>query len=88
MIRDPRELHRVEPGDILVCPFTAPTWTPAFPVASAIVTDAGGVLSHAAIAPREYARPAVVGTRVATQKIRDGATVTVDGAQGVVRIEE
>ena len=87
VIRDARELHRLQPGDVLVCPFTAPTWTPAFSVASAMVTDAGGVLSHAAIAAREYALPAVVGTRVGTRKIPDGATVTVDGTQGIVRIE-
>ena len=62
--------------------------TPAFGVACAVVTDAGGVLSHAAIAAREYALPAVVGTQVGTVKIPDGALITVDGDQGVVRIDE
>jgi len=75
-------------GEILVCPSTAPPWTPLFAIAGAVVTDSGGVLSHSAIAAREYAIPAVVGTVIGTQRIRDGAVVTVDGAQGIVRIEE
>ena len=88
VVTDLAKLGRVEPGDVLVTRFTAPTWTPAFGVASAVVTDAGGVLSHGAIAAREYALPAVVGTQVGTTKIPDGALVTVDGNQGVVRIDE
>jgi len=79
--------HRLEPGDILVCPSTAPPWTPLFAIAAAVVTDSGGMLSHSAIVAREYAIPCVVGTQVGTQKIKDGATITVDGAQGLVRIE-
>jgi phosphohistidine swiveling domain-containing protein len=87
VISDPRELGRLEAGDILVCRFTAPTWTPAFAVAAAVVTDAGGILSHAAIAAREYALPAVVGTGVGTEQIADGSRITVDGGQGLVRLE-
>lgn len=88
VVTDLAKLGRVEPGDVLVTRFTAPTWTPAFGVAGAVVTDAGGVLSHAAIAAREYALPAVVGTQVGTTKIPDGTLITVDGNQGVVRIDE
>jgi pyruvate,water dikinase len=80
--------HRLEPGDILICPSTAPPWTPLFAIAAAVVTDSGGMLSHSAIVAREYAIPCVVGTQVGTRKILDGATITVDGAQGLVRIEE
>jgi pyruvate,water dikinase len=58
-----------------------------FAVAAAVVTDTGGVLSHSAICAREYAIPAVVGTQVGTSRIPDGATVTVDGEKGTVRIE-
>ena len=88
VVLDLEDLHRVESGDILVTVFTAPTWSPAFAIAGAVVTDAGGILSHAAIASREYALPAVVGTQIGTSKIPDGALVTVDGTQGVVRIED
>ncbi len=87
VIMDLADADRLEPGDVLVCPSTAPPWTPLFAIAAAVVTDSGGVLSHSAIAAREYAIPAVVGTQVGTQKIPDGAIVTVDGGQGIVRIE-
>ena len=66
---------------------TAPPWTPLFAVASAIVTDAGGPLSHAAVVAREYGIPAVVGTKAATSRIEDGMVITVDGTEGVVRLE-
>jgi pyruvate,water dikinase len=81
------EAGRLETGDVLVCPSTAPPWTPLFAIAAAVVTDTGGVLSHSAICAREYGIPAVVGTRTGTQRIPDGATVTVDGTAGTVRIE-
>ena len=74
-------------GDILVCPSTSPPWTPYFAVVSAVVTDAGGVLSHAAIEAREYGIPAVVGTREGTRRIPEGAMITVDGSAGTVTIE-
>jgi pyruvate,water dikinase len=76
----------LEPGEILVVPFTSPPWTPFFSLAAAVVTDAGGVLSHAAIEAREYGIPAVVGTQVATRLIPTGALVEVDGSAGTVRI--
>ena len=79
--------ERLEPGDILVCVSTAAPWTPLFAVAAAVVTDSGGVLSHSAICAREFAIPCVVGTQVGTRQIPDGATITVDGEAGTVRIE-
>ncbi|MGE0599602.1 MAG: PEP-utilizing enzyme [Dehalococcoidia bacterium] len=81
------EAEDLVPGDILVCPSTSPPWTPYFAVVSAVVTDAGGVLSHAAIEAREYGIPAVVGTREATRRIPEGAMITVDGSSGTVTIE-
>jgi pyruvate,water dikinase len=78
---------RLQPGEILVCPATNPPWTPLFAVASAIVTDHGGILSHTAIVAREYRIPAVVGTKVGTSLIQDGQTITVDGDEGTVRLE-
>lgn len=75
---------RLAPGEILVARTTDPSWTPYFAVCSALVTDIGSLLSHAAILAREMGLPAVVGTRVATQTIPDGTTITVDGDSGVV----
>ena len=81
------DVDRLAPGEILVTYATAPPWTPLFAVAAAFVTDAGGWLSHCAVVAREYGIPAVVGTRIATRSIPDGAIVTVDGSRGVVTIE-
>jgi pyruvate,water dikinase len=82
------QAHRLQRGEILVCPSTLPPWTPLFALASAVVTDQGGVLSHTAIVAREYGIPAVVGTKVATRLIRDGQSITVDGSAGTVRLED
>jgi pyruvate,water dikinase len=87
IIRGLDDADRLQAGDVLVCSSTAPPWTPMFAIASAVVTDSGGILSHSAIAAREYGIPAVVGTQVGTSRIPDGATVTVDGEKGIVRIE-
>lgn len=73
-------------GEVLVAPTTAPPWTPLFARAAAIVTDAGGILSHCAVVAREYSIPAVVGTKCATSVLRDGQLVEVDGTAGSVRI--
>ncbi|HJN91924.1 MAG TPA: PEP-utilizing enzyme [Dehalococcoidia bacterium] len=72
---------------ILVCVVTAPAWTPVFGVVGAVVTDAGGALSHPAIVAREYGIPAVVGTRTATSRIPNGVMITVDGTSGTVTVE-
>ncbi len=81
------EAEDLADGDILVCPSTSPPWSPYFAVVAAVVTDAGGVVSHAAIEAREYGIPAVVGTRLGTRRIPDGAMVTVDGSAGTITIE-
>ncbi len=80
--------ERLQSGDVMVTMTTSPPWTPLFGVAGALVTDAGGVLSHCAIVAREYGIPAVVGSGNGTQAIADGALVEVDGTAGVVRILE
>ena len=80
------EAEALQAGEVLVCPFTAPAWMPVFTTAAAIVTNQGGVLSHAAIEAREYGVPCVTGTQFGTERIPDGATVTVDGLAGTVRI--
>ncbi len=86
VVRSLQELHRVEPGDILVCRSTTPPWTPIFASIAALVTDTGGVLAHGAIVAREYAIPAVMGTKIGTQIIQDGQRITVDGDAGEVLI--
>lgn len=86
VVRSPDEFANVRPGDILVCCSTTPAWTPIFGTVAALVTDAGGVLSHTAIVAREYGLPAVVGTKYATRFVRDGQAVTVDGERGLVHL--
>ena len=86
VIRSLAEAGRLGDGEILVCGVTAPTWTPYFAVAGAVVTDAGGALSHTAVVAREYGIPAVVGTRTGTRAIADGALIEVDGSEGLVRL--
>jgi phosphohistidine swiveling domain-containing protein len=82
--RTPDEGAELEPGDVLVAPFTDPGWTPLFTVAGAIVMDLGGLLSHGAIVAREYGIPAVDNTRTATTTLQTGQTVTVNGNTGEV----
>lgn len=77
---------KLQPGEILVCPYTATAWTPLFPKIKAVVTDTGGMLTHAAITAREYRIPAVVGTWRATRSISDGDIIRVDGNAGTVEI--
>jgi pyruvate,water dikinase len=84
LVRDQTEFHRLERGDVLVCPVTTPAWTPLFSLAAAVVTDIGGPLSHAANVAREEGIPAVLGTDVATRVLHDGETVLVDGTAGRV----
>jgi rifampicin phosphotransferase len=86
VISGPADFGRLRAGDVLVCQTTTPAWTPLFASAGALVTDTGGILSHAAIVAREYRLPAVVGCDVATTAIRDGARVEVDGDAGSVRV--
>ena len=84
VIRDHSEFSRLQPGDVLVCPYTNPSWTPLFQLASAVVADSGSFASHAAIVAREYGIPAVMGTGNGTSVLSDGLVVTVDGTRGDV----
>ncbi|MFI7496547.1 PEP/pyruvate-binding domain-containing protein [Kocuria sp. M4R2S49] len=77
---------RLEPGEILVAPSTDPGWTPLFLTAGALVMEMGGPISHGAVVAREYGIPAVVGVPGATERIRTGDVVTVDGAAGTVEL--
>jgi phosphoenolpyruvate synthase/pyruvate phosphate dikinase len=82
------DFSRLRRGDVLVCRTTDPAWSVLFGVAGALVTDRGGVLSHAAIVAREHGIPAVLATGNATQILRDGAVVTVDGTTGRVVVHD
>jgi phosphohistidine swiveling domain-containing protein len=86
VIRSLAEAGKLQPGDVLVTKMTTPPWTPLFATAVAVVTDTGGVLSHAAIVAREYRIPAVVGTGRGTKTFHDGQLLEVDGTAGVVRV--
>jgi pyruvate,water dikinase len=77
---------RLRPGEVLVTNVTNVGWTPLFPRAAAVVTNVGAPLSHAAIVARELGIPAVVGCGTATEVIRDGDRVRVDGSAGVVQV--
>jgi pyruvate,water dikinase len=80
------DFGRIRPGDIIVCPSSNPSWVPVFTVAGGLVTNTGGVLSHAAVVAREFGLPAVVGTTDATTRIADGRLVEIDGTAGTVRL--
>jgi len=86
VVKSVEQIDRLRHGDILVCRVTNPTWAPIFQKIAAAVSDIGGSMSHAAIVAREYGLPAVVGTGTATQKIKDGQRIRVDGGRGVVTI--
>ena len=82
----PEDFHKMKPGDVLVATTTTPAWTPLFAMASAVVTDIGGPLSHSSIVAREYGIPAVMAARNATRLIQSGQMITVDGKAGIVTI--
>jgi phosphoenolpyruvate synthase/pyruvate phosphate dikinase len=76
----------LEPGDILVTPYTDPSWTPLFLSIRGLVTEVGGLMTHGAVIAREYGVPAVVGVEHATQRIRDGQRIRVHGTEGYVEL--
>lgn len=82
ILKSPKEIGKVASGDVLVAPMTSPDYVPAMKKAAAIVTDEGGPTSHAAIVSRELGIPAVVGSKEATKKLKEGWVVTVDGKAG------
>jgi pyruvate,water dikinase len=86
VVAGPDDFSRVMRGDVLVTTTTTPAWTPLFPSLAALVTETGGILSHAAVVAREYGLPAVVGAAGATQVIADGTRVRVDGSAGTITL--
>lgn len=84
IVTSPAEFDKLKKGDILVCRYTDPEWTPLFLLAAAVVSDTGGALSHAAIVAREYGIPAVLATGCATVQLKDGDRILVNGTTGEV----
>ncbi len=88
IIRGPEEFFKIKPGDVLVCRNTAPAWTGLFATVGAVITETGGILSHAATVAREYHLPCIVGTREATRVFHDGDRVVVDGTKGIAVVDD
>jgi len=86
VIQGPESFEALRQGEILICPFTTPSWTPLFALAAAVVTETGGVLSHAAIVAREYGIPAVMSVPHIMRIVRNGQWITVDGTHGTVEL--
>lgn len=84
ILKSPKEVGRVQKGDVLVAPMTSPDYVPAMKKANAIITDQGGQTSHAAIVSRELGIPCVVGTKDATKKLKEGQIVSVNGESGQI----
>jgi pyruvate,water dikinase len=85
-VRSLEEFDQVRVGEILVCQMTNPAWVVLFTKIAGLVTDAGGAASHPAVVSREFGIPAVVGTSVATQRIKTGDRVRVNGSTGIVEV--
>ena len=85
IVRSVNEIGKVKQGDILVAVMTRPDYVPAMRQAVAIVTDEGGITSHAAIVSREMGTPCIIGTKIATKVFKDGDYVEVDANKGIVR---
>jgi len=85
LVRDDGDFAKMRDGDVLVCHASTVSWIPLFTMASAIVTEIGGVLEHAAVVAREFGVPAVVGVEAALTTLADGEPLEVDGATGLVK---
>ncbi|MEU4807125.1 PEP/pyruvate-binding domain-containing protein [Actinosynnema sp. NPDC023587] len=86
IVRGPSDFPAVRPGEVVVCRYTDPAWTPLFTIASGVVTETGGALSHAAIVAREYGLPAVLRVADAMTHIRNGDRIVLDGTAGTVTV--
>jgi phosphohistidine swiveling domain-containing protein len=86
VVESAEQFDQVQKGELLICKMTSPAWVVLFTKIAGLVTDSGGALSHPAVVSREFGIPAVVGTRVATQTIKTGQRVRVNGAAGIVEI--
>lgn len=88
LVHSPSDFSKFRKGDILVAPYTTPAWTPLLSLASGVVTETGGALSHAAIVAREYDIPAIIGVKNIIEKITDGDWLEVNGNKGIVKLSK
>ncbi len=86
VIMTPDDFDQMKPNSILVCPLTTPAWTQLFPHAIGLVTDIGSMLAHGSIVAREYGIPAVLGVGDATQRIKSGQKIAIDGNRGLATL--
>jgi phosphohistidine swiveling domain-containing protein len=86
VVDSPEQFDQVQKGELLICKMTSPAWVVLFTKIAGLVTDSGGALSHPAVVSREFGIPAVVGTRTATQTIKTGQRIRLDGAAGTVDV--
>ena len=85
VVLDPRRADLL-PGEIMVCPGTDPSWTPLFLTAAGLIMEVGGLMTHGAVVAREYGIPAVVGVDRATERLRTGQHVALNGSTGEIRL--
>lgn len=86
ILLNPKLTQKIKKGDILVAPMTSPDFVPAMRRAKAVITDVGGLMSHAAVVSREMNLPCVVGTKIATKTLKNGKLVEIDTKKGVIKI--
>jgi pyruvate,water dikinase len=84
VVHDPGDFRRMKRGAILVARATDPSWTPLFTLASGVVVEVGGVLSHASTIAREYGLPALANVKHATRRLRTGERIRLDATSGVI----
>ena len=87
VVFDPRQAH-LQPGEILVCPGTDPSWTPLFLTAAGLVMEVGGMMTHGAVVAREYGIPAIVGVNQATARLHTGQKIRINGSTGEIDVLE
>jgi pyruvate,water dikinase len=85
VVLDPRTAN-LQPGEILVCPGTDPSWTPLFLTAGGLIMEVGGMMTHGAVVAREYGIPAVVGVHEATTRLVTGQRISLDGSSGMIQL--
>jgi|ETNmetMinimDraft_2_1059921.scaffolds.fasta_scaffold49781_2 phosphohistidine swiveling domain-containing protein len=85
VLHSPKHADKMKQGEILIAPMTSPDYIVVMRKASAIVTDVGGLMSHAAVVSRELGIPCIVGTKIATQILKDGDKIEVDAEKGIIK---
>lgn len=88
VLEDQADIWTIEAGEILVTRYTDTGWSPAFPKIAGLITETGGILSHAAVVAREYGIPTIVNSKQATHRLKTGMTIRLDGSKGLITIKD